>query len=616
MKEPGVSGPPHGLWARSFHLRAVLALAFLVFYYVAALSIAAALLAIPYLEFHALERVHLNIALPCLLGAGSILWSLVPRREPFVPPGPRVTREEQPRLFEVIDGIARQMGAEVPAEVYLVPEVNAFVTQRGGFLGFGGKRILGLGIPLLAVQNVSQLRSVLAHEFGHFAGGETRLAGVIYATRSAMIRTLENLEKAGRRFLQKPFEWMLKGYLRLTQSISRQQELLADMWSIRIAGKEAHVSALSLAGIHGTGFSLFLNQEVRPLTEYGVAPDNVFEGYRRFLSSSGWERMQPLVKQMLETADVDPFDSHPPLEERLEFAKTVESAESAIDSTPAYSLLTKSKQLEEVFSTSLHPPGVVTVSWDQLGEQWQKMWERMAKRLQARCSGFDVSQLLSLPRDPSRVEELAQAVAPRLLGYRLPDRQEEIDRFARSHAGAWLATILAARGFKFETAPGESVRLACGAEAVDPMALTATAIETHDSVQLSDFLGRHGIELAAKIVLTPDEVTEMTAPAAAVRIEKRKKHLEVTGVLGEMSLPRCCVVCCGPALYRLELELREESFISGQRDGVSLEITTCEEHQKEAIKAFRLVRLNRASGEITLEVKSEEYAGLIVLCNQ
>jgi hypothetical protein len=48
-------------------------------------------------------------------------------------------------------------------EVYLIGEPNAWVTVRRGMMGFGGRRIMGLGLPLLGALNISQFRAILAH---------------------------------------------------------------------------------------------------------------------------------------------------------------------------------------------------------------------------------------------------------------------------------------------------------------------------------------------------------------------------------------------------------------------------------------------------------------------
>jgi Zn-dependent protease with chaperone function len=44
--------------------------------------------------------------------------------------------------------------------------------HQGGFLGIGGYRVLGIGLPLLQNFNISEVTSILAHEFGHFYGGD------------------------------------------------------------------------------------------------------------------------------------------------------------------------------------------------------------------------------------------------------------------------------------------------------------------------------------------------------------------------------------------------------------------------------------------------------------
>ena len=147
---------------RSYTWRAILALSFLFLFYGLALSLAALLLLLPYLELRLIHQLHAKLALVCLFGAGVIIWSIVPRRSKWEAPGPLITEREQPRLFAVIREVADEMGARLPDEVYLIPEVNAFVMQRGGFFGIGGKRVMGLGVPLLAVSQVSHLRAIVA----------------------------------------------------------------------------------------------------------------------------------------------------------------------------------------------------------------------------------------------------------------------------------------------------------------------------------------------------------------------------------------------------------------------------------------------------------------------
>ncbi len=106
-----------------------------------------------------------SIALVCIIGAGTILWALVTRVDTFEAPGPRLTPATAPYLFIIIEQVAKTTGQPRPDEVYLLGDVNAFVSYRGGFMGFGGKRVMGVGLPLLKALSPAELRSVIAHEF-------------------------------------------------------------------------------------------------------------------------------------------------------------------------------------------------------------------------------------------------------------------------------------------------------------------------------------------------------------------------------------------------------------------------------------------------------------------
>jgi Zn-dependent protease with chaperone function len=168
--------------------RAILAVLLTIGFYGLAIGITILLILIPYWEVVYLRRLDLRIAAGCLIGALAIIISIWPRVDHFESPGPRLTLRGHPELFLEIKSIAHAVKQRMPLEVYLVPDMNAFVTERGGFMGFGARRVMGLGLPLLQILTVSELRAVLAHEFGHFYSGDTALGPWIYKTRNAIIR--------------------------------------------------------------------------------------------------------------------------------------------------------------------------------------------------------------------------------------------------------------------------------------------------------------------------------------------------------------------------------------------------------------------------------------------
>src|SRR6185437_4969932 len=91
----------------SLTTRALVAILLMIGFYLLALAVAGGLLWIVYAEFTYFDRINVRLTLACVIGAGVILWSIIPRRDKFEPPGPRVDPAWHPRLFAELEGIAR-----------------------------------------------------------------------------------------------------------------------------------------------------------------------------------------------------------------------------------------------------------------------------------------------------------------------------------------------------------------------------------------------------------------------------------------------------------------------------------------------------------------------------
>lgn len=156
--------------------RELTALLFLVSFYLLAFAITAA--------FFWLARLALTwtlglftVQFALVFGAAGILtlWAVLPRFERFRPGGVRATPEQHPALFALIGEVADASAQPLPWRVYLTPEVNASVADVGGLLGVGSRRVLWLGLPLFELLSEAELRAVIAHEYGHYVHGDTRL---------------------------------------------------------------------------------------------------------------------------------------------------------------------------------------------------------------------------------------------------------------------------------------------------------------------------------------------------------------------------------------------------------------------------------------------------------
>lgn len=238
-RSPGTLGP--GMMAleadrrASIRRRAALAVLLTVGFYALALGVAGVLLIILLLDLGS-GHFHIPIVIPAVAGIYGILSGILPREEPFAPPGPRITAEEHPRLFGKLEAVASKAGQPMPDEVYLLPDLNAWVADVSG--AEGRRRIMGIGFPLLQVLDVSQLCSVISHEFVHYYGGDTQLGPWIYRTRKTIEETISRLSRSHvgsvRAFVHAPFAAYGRMFLRVTQSVSRQQEYTADRFAAAI----------------------------------------------------------------------------------------------------------------------------------------------------------------------------------------------------------------------------------------------------------------------------------------------------------------------------------------------------------------------------------------------
>lgn len=383
LNPPLAAVPMSRSWIRTLHAGA--ALVFMVLFFVTAVAAALGLI---YLGYHAglgaLATLRgkamlfgLLVALGMVVAGLVIAWSLLPRFDRFVAPGPELRREEHPALFRELDRVAALIDEQSPKHVYLVGDVNAFVAERGGFMGLGSRRVMGLGLALLNVLTVSELRAVLAHEFGHFAGGDTSLGRWIHKTRLALVRTLNNLGETGNALsevgalavvfavVHAPFRWFFAFYMRFTQALSRRQEFDADAVAAQLEGSAALISGLTTVRRAAVAHQLFLGCELGPLISKGLLPP-IGEGFRHFV---GEDAIDAEVSRMLDQdeAPEDPWDSHPPLAHRIAALQRLGGPKRATDERLAVELLRNVSVLEAAVAQTWVDGPLQAISWPHAG---------------------------------------------------------------------------------------------------------------------------------------------------------------------------------------------------------------------------------------------------------
>lgn len=460
--------------------RALLALALTVVFYTFAAAIGLALMGAPVYQIATGGWFNIWIAFTLFVTGATIIYGIIPRRRKFEAPGPELSASDHPRLFAMIEEVAHAAGQPMPAHVYLDHDVNAAVTEAGGFLGMGSRKVLIVGLPLMATLTEAELKAVIAHEFGHYVGQDTKFGAWTWRTRAAVFRTLELLrdeddESIWSKVISKPFEWYAKLFLRLTTAVSRRQEFAADEVAARVAGRDAHVSALRRIHRLAPAFDAYWFEDVVPTIENGGrAP--IAAGWARFLEV-------PPVKEALaeryaqivaEERNSDPYSSHPTIVERLAaFDAEPEwpEGEPVIPETPSTCLFESLDAAERRLVTWLTIDGtsLEDVAWDEVGERLQLPNHRRY------ASGF-VDELKGLTV-ASAVEWLVRG---RPHDRAFTSAEANFDEARGTAAGVIAsATIvaLADEGFTLQSLPGEPVRCRRGEHVLEPFIAIGAAIE-------------------------------------------------------------------------------------------------------------------------------------------
>lgn len=419
-----------------------------------------------------------GLVIGLFLVAAVVGWSLFPRRRAFKPPGPELKRELHPALFKEIDRVAARCGVTGPKHVYLAPDVNAFVADVGGIVGIGSTRVLALGLPLLHCLTLAELRSVLAHEFGHYAGGDTRIGGLVYRVRIAVQEIVESLDGASNvsassdfaafallfGAVRYPFLRFGHFYVRFTFALSRAQELAADALAAQLEGVEVLTRSLKKIRGASVAFDKFMQGEVIPLLQQGYLPP-IGPGLSRFLDTPAVVQQLERHFARLEEDTEEAFDSHPPLSVRVTHAKGLGLRPPRQNSTVeglAFELLTHRPELEMMMVDRwVKGAPLKRVTWEDAGPIFERAYRHQAAIVAPSLEGQTPA---TLPRERNAV--LA------LLGNLPQPMDDEELRYVASVT--WLPviiTLLLDAGFSVQSELGKPLTLMRGDEVYEPVLL-------------------------------------------------------------------------------------------------------------------------------------------------
>lgn len=356
-----------------------------------------------------------------------------------------VTAQSEPQLMAFLNRLADETGAPRPHRVFLSPRVNACVFYDLSLLNFifPSKKNLEIGLPLVNALTLSELKAVLAHEFGHFAQRSMALGNWVYiaqqiaahiiARRDALDNFLRFLSGIDLRiawigWLLRLIVWSLRATMETVfnlvllaqRALSREMEFQADLVAVTVTGSDALIHALhklQAADEAWDSAQNFLNDQVNQ----GKANKDVFTLQTRVLQHTSKILNDPLYgkaapipqenpdRHRVFTADIAQpprmWATHPYNHEREQNAKKT-YVPGVLDNRSAWEIFDNPQALKETFTSKLLERFKVEFKSDnEIFSELDKRYER--EYLNSRYRGAYLGR--SFVRHASKPEQLYEA---------------------------------------------------------------------------------------------------------------------------------------------------------------------------------------------------------------
>jgi hypothetical protein len=321
-------------------------------------------------------------------------------------------------------------------------------------MGLGSRRVMGLGLPLMRILTRSQFRAVLAHEFGHYHGGDTKIGPWIYKTRAAIVRTLHSLGNGS--WLQAPFRWYGKMFLRITHAVSRRQEFVADELAARTVGARPFADGLRTIHKVAPAFDFYWRTECSPVLRAGFLPP-LADGFEQFSKAGNIsKKMDELLEEELTGGKGNPYDTHPPLKERIAAVASLPAGPALPEDRHAVSLLENVPALERELMAQIagaeQAAKLKYIAWDEVGSHvYVPQWTRLTQLNANAILGVTPE---SLPTLASGLKAFGKKLVD--FSQEKPDH-EQAESLAKAVVGSAMMVLLIQRGGKLDATPGSDI---------------------------------------------------------------------------------------------------------------------------------------------------------------
>lgn len=202
-----------------------------------------------------------------------------------------ITETNEPELFAFIHKVADEVGAPKPHRVFISETVNACVFYDISIVNllFPRRKNLEIGLGLVNVLDLAEFKSILAHEFGHFAQRSMIIGRWVYVAQQVVYQIvskrdsfdsfLRGISSIDIRIawigwglsilvwcLRSLAETFFKLVVYTQRALSRQMEFNADLVAVSVTGSDSLVHSLYKLGAADDAYEdarEFANKQLR-----------------------------------------------------------------------------------------------------------------------------------------------------------------------------------------------------------------------------------------------------------------------------------------------------------------------------------------------------------------
>ncbi len=293
-------------------------------------------------------------------------------------------------LRKMIQELVIEVGTDFPKKIYVSPEVNASVFYDSSFwsMFFPVRKNLHIGLGLVNTNTVTELKGILAHEFGHFSQKSMKVGSFVYnvnriiynllydnkdynsiaskwASSSRYFAVLMYIAIAFNNMTQYILQFVYKIVNVNYMGLSREMEFHADEIATNVVGSQPMINSILRMDLTSNSFDKVINHYDSKI-EKSLTTKNIFPKHLITVNFDARNNKIEIANNLpyVQEDYVEKFNhtkliiknqwaSHPSAEERIKAFKNLNVVTNNIDNRPATVLFKNIEAIQELVTAKM-----------------------------------------------------------------------------------------------------------------------------------------------------------------------------------------------------------------------------------------------------------------------